>query len=74
MYVAKNGFTLLDARTREGWTIRNPDDLITALLAFPVFQTVHEMFLWEAIGQALETRKEYADVRDLAQYLLDHFV
>lgn len=74
MYRAKNGFTLQDAATPWGWTIREPGDIITALLAFPHFQTVHEAFLWDAIARAVETRKEYADIREFAQYIAENYV
>ena len=74
MYKAKNGFTLLDDQTPGGWTIQSPQDIMTALLAYPAFQTVAEGILWDAIGQAVTERKEYADIRDLAQYLAENYI
>lgn len=72
MYRAKNGFTLDDPTTPAGWTIQSAEDIITALLEFPIFQTVAVPFIWEAIAQALETRKEYANIKDFAEYLTNY--
>ena len=74
MYKAVNGFTLLDADTGQGWTIRTPQDIITALLAFPVFQTVAEGILWDAIAQAVERRKEFANIREFGEHLLENYI
>ena len=51
MYKAKNGLIIKDATTPDGWTIRNADDIITALLSFPYFQTVATCFIVEAMQQ-----------------------
>ena len=40
MYRAQNGFTLKDETTPSGWKISSVQDIITALLEFPIFQTV----------------------------------
>lgn len=74
MYKAKNGFTLLNAETPEGWRISRAEDIITALLSFPYFQTVATGIIWEAIGQAVNDRKEYTDIRDLAQYIAQNYI
>lgn len=74
MYKARNGFTLLNAETPEGWTIRGADDLLTALLAFPYFQTVAEPFILQALEQATTDRKEYADIKELAQYIAENYI
>jgi len=74
MYKAKNGFTLQNAETPDGWTIRDAQDIMTALLAFPVFQTVDTGILWQALGDATEERKEYADIKDLAEYLATYYI
>lgn len=73
-YKAKNGFTLLNADTGAGWTIRSAEDILTALLAMPAFETVASGFIWEALNQATEERKEYADINDLAQYLTENYI
>lgn len=74
MYKAKNGFTLHNDETPGGWTIRNAQDIITALLAYPYFQTVDTGILWEAIGQAVERRKEYADIKEFAGFLAENYI
>jgi len=74
MYKAKNGFTLQNAETPDGWTIKDAQDIMTALLAFPVFQTVDTGILWQALGDATEERKEYADIKDLAEYLATYYI
>lgn len=74
MYQAKNGFTLLDATTPDGWTIQTAEDILTALLAFPYFQSVADCFLWDAIGRAAEERKVYDDIKDLAAYIAKNYI
>ena len=74
MYKAKNGFILHDATAPGGWTIKTPQDLETALLSFPYFQTVYAGIIWDALQQATETRKEYADIKELAQYLAENYI
>lgn len=74
MYKAKNGFTLLDATTPQGWTIQTAQDIVTALLAFPAFQTVAAGFIWEAIEQATNDRKEYANITELAEHLAANYI
>lgn len=74
MYKAKNGFTLQNAETPDGWTIKDAQDIMTALLAFPVFQTVDTGILWQALGDATEERKEYADIKDLAEHLATYYI
>ena len=74
MYKAKNGFTLLDATTPQGWTIQTAEDIVTALLAFPAFQTVAAGFIWEAIEQATNDRKEYANITELAEHLAANYI
>ena len=74
MYKAKNGFILNDDTAPGGWTIKSAQDLETALLSFPYFQTVYTGILWEAIQQAVETRKEYADIKEFAQYIAENYI
>ena len=73
-YRARNGFTLLDADTGKGWEIQTPQDIITALLIYPYFQTVDTGIIWDAIRQAVEVRKEYEDIKDLANYLAENCI
>ena len=73
-YTARNGFKLLDATTPDGWTIRTAPDIVTALQAFPAFGTVAEAFIWEALDKATEARKEYADIKELAAYILQNYI
>ena len=74
MYKAKNGLIIKDATTPDGWTIRNADDIITALLSFPYFQTIATCFIVEAMQQAADSRKEYADIKDLAAYIAENYI
>jgi len=74
VYKAKNGFTLLNADTPDGWTIRNAQDILTALLSRPIFQTVDTGILWDAVGQAVEARKEYADIKEFADFLAGNYI
>ena len=74
MYKAQNGFTLHDAETPDGWTIQTAEDILTALLAFPAFQTVSQYFIWDAIDQATRTRKEYANIKEFAEHLLKNYL
>ena len=74
IYLARNGFMLENAETPEGWTIRSGQDVITALLSFPYFQTVATGFLLEALGQALEVKKEYADIKELAVFIAENYI
>ena len=74
MYRGNNGFILVDAGTKWGWEIKSPQDIITALLGYPAFETVAEGFLWEALGAAVEDRKEYANIDELAQYLARNYI
>ena len=73
-YIAKNGFTLLDADTKKGWSIKGPADIITALLDNPNLQTVATEALWQALAQAIDERKEYQDINDLAQFVADNYI
>jgi len=75
MYRAKNGFTLQDdTAPGGGWTIKTPEDIITALLTYPEFQTVADGFIYEALEQATAERKEYANIKELAEYLLTYYI
>ena len=73
-YKAKNGFILQDATTPGGWTITTAQDIITALLAYPYYETVATCFLWEALEQAAGDRKEYANIDDLAHYIAENYI
>ena len=74
MYIARNGFTLDDDMTPQGWQIRDAGDILTALLAFPYFETVADCFIWEALAQAMEERKHYQNIEDLAQFMAENFI
>lgn len=75
MYQAKNGFTLEDETAPGGgWKIRSAGDILTALLTFPAFDTVAEGFIWEALAQATENRKVYADINELARELAENYI
>ena len=73
-YKARNGFTLQDADTGRGWEIKTAEDILTALLIFPAFQTISSYYIWDAIDQATTDRKEYADIREFAEYLLMNYI
>jgi len=74
MYKARNGFTLKDDAAPAGFTIEQPQDIITALLYYPAFETVGTAFIWEALDQAITERKEYANIDDLAEYLTTNYI
>ena len=74
MYQAKNGFVLRSDAAPGGWTIRTPQDIETALLSFPYFQTVASGILWEAITEAVQERKEFADIKEFAQFLATNYI
>lgn len=74
MYKAKNGFILKDNSTAGGWNIETPQDILTALLAYPAFQTVYEGFIWEALDMATQERKEYSNIEELADYLAQNYI
>lgn len=74
MYKASNGITLLDADTGQGWSIASDADIITALLGLPYFATVATPFIVEAIEQAKADRKEYDNIRDLAQHIAENYI
>lgn len=74
MFKAKNGFTLQDATTPDGWTIRTAEDIETALYSFPYFQTVANGILWDAIAQAVEEKKEFANIREFAEFLAAEYL
>jgi len=35
---------------------------------------VASAFLWEAIGQAVQERKEYKDIKEFAEYLAENYI
>lgn len=74
MYKARNGFTLLNDETPDGWRILCAEDILTALLAFPYFQTAADCFIWEAIDQATTERKVYADITEFAGYIAENYL
>ena len=41
---------------------------------FLAFETVADGFIWEAIAQAVENRKVYANIEDLAQELAQNYI
>lgn len=73
-YRAKNGFTLADTMTKWGWEIRNGEDIITALEGLPEFETVAAPFILEALESAVDERKEYANIQELADYITANFI
>ena len=72
MYIAKNGFTLRDSTAPGGWPIRSAKDIELALYTYSYFQTVAAAFLWEAIAQAVDNRKEYADFKEFANHVAEY--
>lgn len=74
MYRAKNGLTLKDDMTPQGWKIRTAADIVTALMAYPNFATVSAGMIYEVIYQATEERKEYENITDLAEYLAEYYI
>lgn len=74
MYKAKNGLIIKDEMTPDGWKIRDGNDILTALLSFPYFQTVATGFILEALQQAADSRKEYADIKELAAYIAENYI
>ena len=73
-YRAKNGFTLADTMTQWGWEIRNGEDIITALEGLPEFETVAAPCIYEALESAVDERKEYANIQELADYITANFI
>lgn len=74
MYKAKNGFILRDNTTPGGWKTERAEDILTALLIYPAFETVADCFIWEAIDQAVQERKEYADISEFAAFLAENYL
>ena len=74
MYKAKNGFTLIDSSTKWGWDIKNAQDILTALLGYPVFATVDTGIIWDAIDQATTDRKEYANLDEFVEFLAANYI
>ena len=60
--------------TGRGWEIKTAEDILTALLIFPAFQTISSYYIWDAIDRATTDRKEYADIREFAEYLLTNYI
>lgn len=73
-YKAVCGFELLDAETEWGWPIRTASDIMLALQGYSCFETVAEDFLWQALGEAVEKRKIYANVKDLACTIAANYI
>lgn len=73
-FKAKNGFTLADNMTGWGWEIRNGEDIITALEGLPEFETVAAPCIYEALESAVDKRKEYANIQELADYIAANFI
>jgi hypothetical protein len=74
MFKAKNGFTLKDATTKWGWEIKNANDLITALIGMPYFETVATDFIIEVLECAMEDRLVYEDINDLVTYIANNYI
>ena len=74
MYRAQNGFTLKDETTPSGWKISSVQDIITALLEFPIFQTVATAVIWESIRYAIEDRKQYENITEFAEFISEHYI
>lgn len=73
-YRARNGIVILNADTGAGWDIKTDGDIITALLMFPVFETVYTEYIIDALDRAAGLRTEYADIRDLARTLTENYI
>lgn len=74
MYKGPKGLILKNADTGRGWMIRNLQDILTALYMYPAFETVYSGFIIEAISQAIEDRREYDNIDDLANYLSTNYI
>jgi len=74
MYKGPHGFKLRSAKAPGGWTIRNMQDVETALYTFPEFQTVYSGFLMEAVANAIRDRGEFKNITELAQYLSENYI
>lgn len=73
-YKGPRGLIIKNANTGRGWKIRNLQDLETALYMYPAFETVYSGFILEALEQALKERKEYENVEDLANFLMENYI
>lgn len=73
-YKSKGGLILKDSRTPDGYYIKSGEDLITYLEGLPSFETVATAFIVEAMGAALEERKEYDSPQDFAEYVAERFI
>lgn len=74
MYKGKNGLTILNSETPNGWTIKNDGDIILYLAGLPYYSTVHAVFIEDALQQAAKSRKEYADIDELAAYIAENYI
>ena len=69
-----NKIVLLDATTPEGWSIASDSDIILALMSLPYFATVATPFIEDAVEQSARDRRDYDNVRDLAQHIAENYI
>ena len=63
-----------DPVTKWGWTIKDRQDIITALMGYEAFATVDRAYIEEAIDQAAQNRTEYMDIESLAIHILQNYI
>ena len=68
------GIILHDNTIGGGLEIENNRQLVFALLARPEFATVDALLLEDAIEQTATDRQEFANLDDLAEYLINYYV
>lgn len=73
-YVARNGLTLESSETPWGWSIKSGEDIVLALEGAPALATVASAFILEALAQAMEERKTYRDIEELAAFLAENYL
>jgi hypothetical protein len=66
--------TLSDATTPEGWSITSDRDIVLALMGMPYFATVATPFIEDAVEQSARDRRDYDNVRDLAQHIAENYI
>lgn len=74
MYKGPKGLIIKNDKTPSGWKIQNMQDVETALYSLPAFQTVYSGFLMEAVAQAIQERKEYSNITELAEYIAANYI
>lgn len=73
-YRSKGGLILRDSMTPNGYEVKAADDILRFLESLPSFETVALTRLCEAVGEALESRKEYDSPQDFADYIAANYI